>query len=177
MTGDASPMPTHRARNTRLIALLAATMIMAPVAGTTAALAHNHGGETASGGVVINQPYAKATMPGAKVAAAYMQVRNTGKAPVTLTAASTPVCEKVELHTMSMDGGIMRMREVTGGVTIPPGGTVKFVSGGLHLMLMGLKQQLTPGSTIPMTLTFTGAPAQTIQFPVQAMGDGGHHNH
>lgn len=177
MTGDASPMLTRRTRNTRLIALLAATMIMAPVAGTTAALAHNHGGEAASGGVVINQPYAKATMPGAKVAAAYMQVKNTGKSPVTLTAATTPACEKVEVHTMSMDGGIMRMREVTGGVTIPPGETVKFVSGGMHLMLMGLKQQLTPGTTIPMTLTFTGAPAQTVQFPVQAMGDSGHHNH
>lgn len=177
MTGDASPMLTRRTRNTRLITLLAATMIMAPVAGTTAALAHNHGGETASGGVVINQPYAKATMPGAKVAAAYMQVKNTGKSPVTLTAATTPACEKVEVHTMSMDGGIMRMREVTGGVTIPPGETVKFVSGGMHLMLMGLKQQLTPGTTIPMTLTFTGAPAQTVQFPVQAMGDSGHHNH
>jgi copper(I)-binding protein len=177
MTGDASPMLTRRTRNTRLITLLAATMIMAPVAGTSAALAHNHGGEAASGGVVINQPYAKATMPGAKVAAAYMQVKNTGKSPVTLTAATTPACEKVEVHTMSMDGGIMRMREVTGGVTIPPGETVKFVSGGMHLMLMGLKQQLTPGTTIPMTLTFTGAPAQTVQFPVQAMGDSGHHNH
>jgi len=177
MTGDASPMLTRRNRNTRLITLLAATMIMAPVAGTPAALAHNHGGEAASGGAVISQPYAKATMPGAKVGAAYMQVKNTGKTPFTLVSATSPASEKVELHTMSMDGGVMRMRQITGGVTVEPGQTVSFTPGGMHLMLMGLKQQLAAGTAIPVTLTFSGAPAQTIQFPVQAMGDSGHHNH
>jgi len=164
-------------RSLSLVTLLAATALLAPLAGAPAAMAHNHGGETASGGAVIRQPHAKATMPGAQVAAAYMQVQNTGKTPFTLVSAASPVCEKVELHTMSMEGGVMRMRQITGGVTVKPGQTVSFVPGGMHLMLMGLRQQLAAGTSIPVTLTFSGAPAQTIQFPVQAMGDGGHHNH
>ena len=132
---------------------------------------------SANGSIVISGAEAKATMPGARVAAAYMQLTNTGKAPVTLTAAASPVCETVELHTMSMDGGIMRMRQITGGVTISPGSTIAFTPGGMHLMLMGLKQQLTPAAAVPITLTFAGAPAQTLQFPVKPMGDGGHHHH
>jgi copper(I)-binding protein len=44
-------------------------------------------------------------------------------------------------------------------------------------MLIGLKQQLTPAAAVPITLTFAGAPAQTLQFPVKPMGDGGHHHH
>lgn len=170
-------MSGRLARNTRLIALLAATALLVPAVGTPVARAHNHGGETAAGGVVVSQAYAKATMPGAKVAAAYMQLGNTGKTPVTLTGAASPACEKVEVHTMSMDGGVMRMREVTGGVTIPPGGAVSFTPGGMHLMLTGLRQPLTAGTAITLTLTFTGAPSQTIQVPVQAMGDSGHHHH
>jgi copper(I)-binding protein len=78
---------------------------------------------------------------------------------------------------MSMEGGIMRMREIAGGVTIPPGGAVSFAPGGMHLMLMGLRQQLMPETTVAITLTFNGAPAQTLQFPVQAMGTTSSHHH
>jgi copper(I)-binding protein len=165
------------ARNLRRIALATAAAL-APMTLATGATAHNHGGEAHTGGIVISQPYARATMPGAKVAAAYMQLRNTGKAPITLVSAASPVCDKVELHTMSMEGGIMRMRELQNGVTIPPGGTISFVPGGMHLMLMGLRQQLTPGTAVAVTLNFSGAPSQTLQFPVQAMGNsGGQHQH
>jgi copper(I)-binding protein len=134
-------------------------------------------GASADGSIVVSGAEAKATMPGARVAAAYMQLANTGKTPVTLTAATSPVCETVELHTMSMNGGIMRMRPITGGVTISPGSTIAFTPGGMHLMLTGLKQQLTPATAVPITLTFAGAPAQTLQFTVKPMGDGAHHHH
>ena len=169
-------MSASVARSLRLFALAAAAAL-SPMTLAIDASAHNHGGEAHAGGIVISQPFAKATMPGARVAAAYMQLRNTGKTPITLVSAASPVCEKVELHTMSMDGGIMRMREIAGGVTIPPGGAVSFAPGGMHLMLMGLRQQLMPGTTVAITLTFNGAPAQTLQFPVQAMGTTSGHHH
>ncbi len=169
-------MSASFARSLRLFAVAAAAAL-SPVTLVTGAPAHNHGSDAHAGGIVISQPFAKATMPGARVAAAYMQLTNTGKTPITLVSAASPVCEKVELHTMSMDGGIMRMREIAGGVTIPPGGAVSFAPGGMHLMLMGLRQQLMPGTTVPITLTFDGAPAQTLQFPVQAMGTTGGHHH
>jgi copper(I)-binding protein len=114
-------------------------------------------------------------MPGATVGAAYMQVSNTGRSPVVLMSATSSVAAKVEFHSMSMDGNIMRMREITGGIPISPGGTVNFVPGGMHIMLVGLKQQLAAGNSVPMTLNFNGAPSVTLQVPVQA--GGGHHHH
>ena len=169
-------MSASVARSLRLIALAAAAAL-SPVTLATGAPAHYHCCDDHAGVIVISQPFAKATMPGARVAAAYMQIRNTGRTPITLVSAASPACEKVELHTMSMDGGIMRMRELAGGVTISPGGAVSFAPGGMHLMLMGLRQQLMPGTTVAITLTFNGAPAQTLQFPVQAMGTTSGHHH
>lgn len=145
----------------------------------TAAHGHHtpeHDAQQASAGVVVQQPFASATMPGATVGAAYMQVTNTGRNQVVLVSASSPVAAKVEFHSMSMDGNIMRMREITGGIPIPPGGSANFVPGGTHIMLVGLRQRLAPGSSIPLTLTFNGAPQVTLQVPVQA-GGGGHHHH
>ena len=75
----------------------------------------------------------------------------------------------------SAQRSIMRMREITGGIPIPPGGSANFVPGGMHIMLVGLKQQLTAGGSVPMTLNFNGAPSVTVQVPVQA-GGGGHAN-
>lgn len=170
-------MSANVLRKLRLIALAAAVAI-APVTLATSATAHNHGGEAHEGGIVISQPFARATMPGARVAAAYLQLRNTGKTPIKLVSATSPVCEKVELHTMTMEGGIMRMRQITDGVAIQPGGTVSLAPGGMHLMLMGLRQQLTPGTEVAITLTFDGAPTQTLKFPVQAAGKtSGDHQH
>jgi len=164
-------------RNLHLIALAAAVAI-APVTLATSVSAHNHAGEAHAGGIVISQPFARATMPGARVAAAYLQLRNTGKTLITLVSATSPVCENVELHTMSMDGGVMRMRQITDGIAIQPGGTASLAPGGMHLMLMGLRQQLTPGTEVAITLTFDGAPAQTLKFPVQAAGKTtGDHQH
>jgi len=145
----------------------------------TAAHGHHtpeHDAQMASQAVVVRQPYASATMPGATVGAAYMQVTNTGRNQIVLVSASTPVAAKVEFHAMAMDGNIMRMREITGGIPIPPGGSANFVPGGNHLMLVGLRQRLAPGSSIPLTLTLNGAPQVTLQVPVQA-GGGGHHHH
>jgi copper(I)-binding protein len=115
-------------------------------------------------------------MPGATVGAGYMQLVNAGRNQVVLVSATSPVAAKVEFHTMSMDGNIMRMREITGGIPIPPGGTVNFVPGGMHIMFVGLTQRMAPGSTVPLTLTFNGAPQVTLQMPVQAQS-GGHHHH
>lgn len=170
-------MSANVSRKLHLIAL-AAAVVIAPVALATSAAAHNHGGEAHAGGIVISQPFARATTPGARVAAAYLQLENTGKTPITLVSATSPVCGKVELHTMSMEGGIMRMRQITDGVTIQPGGTASLEPGGMHLMLMDLRQQLTPGTEVAITLTFNGAPSQTLKFPVQAASKkSGHHQH
>jgi len=135
-----------------------------------------HGTQQAAG-VSVNQPFASPTMPGATVGAAYMQVVNGGRNQVVLVSATSPVAAKVEFHSMSMEGNIMRMREITGGIPIPPGGSVNFVPGGMHIMLIGLKQRLAPGSDIPLTLSFNGAAQVSLKVPVRGPSGGHHHHH
>lgn len=170
-------------KKTRLVGfqMLRALVVASTVAAGALTTAHGHhtpehDAQQAAPAVVVQQPFASPTMPGATVGAAYMQVTNSGRSQVVLVSATSPVSEKVEFHSMTMDGNIMRMREITGGIPIPPGGSIRFVPGGTHIMLVGLRQRLAPGSSIPLTLTFNGAPQIVIQVPVQAVS-GGHHHH
>lgn len=160
--------------------MLRALVVVATISASVLTAAHgSHTPDHAAapaGSIKVIAPFASATMPGATVGAAYMQVSNTGRNQVVLVSATSPVAARVEFHSMSMEGNIMRMREITGGIPIPPGGTVNFVPGGMHIMLVGLSQQLTPGVSVPLTLTFNGAPQVTLQVPVQAQ-TGGHHHH
>ena len=109
-----------------------------------------------AGPISVSAPWAQPSMPGAPAGAAYFTVTNTGRAPLRLLGGSSPVAARFELHMMSMDGGVMRMRMLPQGVVIPAGGRVDFRPGGFHVMLVGLRQQLVPGSRFPMTLWFEG---------------------
>lgn len=163
------------ARGSFMAAALAITLAGAMAA--PVAMAHHtpeHDAQQATK-VSVNQPFASPTMPGATVGAAYMQVVNGGRNQVVLVSATSPVSARVEFHSMSMEGNIMRMREITGGIPIPPGGSVNFVPGGMHIMLVGLTQRLAPGTFIPLTLTFNGAPQVTLQVPIQGPSGGHHH--
>ena len=110
------------------------------------------------GDLVIEGPFSRASAGPGRAGAAYMAITNTGDADDRLIAAVTEVSTVVELHTHSMDAqGVMRMREVEGGIPIPAGETVTLQPGGLHVMLMGLETRLTDGETDPLTLEFEQA--------------------
>jgi copper(I)-binding protein len=123
--------------------------------------------------VRVEGAWARATPPGAKVGGAFVTLINTGDAPDRLVSASSGIAERVELHTHIMDGDVMRMREVEGGIPLPPGETVKLQPGGFHIMLLGLKQGLAAGSRFPLTLTFEKAGNVPVDVPVEAMGSMG----
>ncbi len=106
------------------------------------------------GGIRIDHPYARPTVPGQTSAGAYLTLENKGKDTDKLVSIASPAAKSAEIHTMSMDGDIMRMREVpnieiksSATVTMKPG-------GGYHIMLIGIKKPLMPGEKIPLTLTF-----------------------
>jgi len=85
----------------------------------------------------------------------------------------------VELHTMTMDGDVMRMREVEGGIELPAGETVELAPGGLHIMFMGLESPFVEGETVPVTLTFEGGETIDLELPVvprQMEGNGHSHD-
>lgn len=121
--------------------------------------------------VTVEQPWARATAEHAENGAAYVTL--IAGTPDRLTGATTPVAAKVELHEVIHDNGIMRMRELEGGLALEPGRKVTLAPGGYHLMLTGLKHQLKPGESFPLTLSFAAEPAVTVTVTVAAAGASG----
>lgn len=156
------------ARTAALAALLL-TVAAGPAAADTAA-------DTAASPIAVSGPWARAGAPAARAGAAFMSIANNGTEPDRLVAAETPVADKAELHTHLMDNGVMRMRPVD-AIEITPGEPAVLAPGGMHVMLIGLKQPLTEGSRFPITLRFAKAGTLTVEVPVQSaasMGPGGH---
>lgn len=129
----------------RSLVLSAATLLV-----TLSSYAHDY----QLGEIRIGHPYARPTMPGQTSAGAYLTLENVGKDTDTLLSIASPAAKSAEIHTMSMDGNVMRMREVR-GIELKPAAKVEMKPGhGYHIMLLGIKEQLKPGDKIPLTLTF-----------------------
>ena len=122
------------------------------------------------GSLEIGSPWARATPKGAPVAGAYMTITNKGAETDRLMRVSSPVAAQVAVHQMSMDNGVMSMRPVQGGLEIKPGQTVVLNPDSLHLMLMGLKQPLTQGERVKVTLEFAKAGKIDLEYVVESMG-------
>ena len=97
------------------------------------------------GPIQITAPWARATPKGASTGAAYMTITNTGKTPDKVSCVSSDASAECQIHTMTMNNGVMQMRPVEGGLEIKPGETVTLKPGGLHVMLVNLKHPLEQG--------------------------------
>jgi len=122
------------------------------------------------GSIHIAQPWARATPKGASNGAGYMTITNTGATPDRVTCASSDASAQCQIHTMSMEGGVMKMRPVEGGLEIKPGETVALKPASLHVMLLDLKHPLEQGNTVEATLQFEKAGAVKIELPIVAIG-------
>jgi len=131
-----------------------------------AAIAH----EYKAGALEIKHPWARATPKGADVAGGYMTIINNGTTPDRLVGFSSPTATKFEIHEMSMDNGVMKMRPVAGGVEIKPGQTIEFKPGSYHLMFVGLKQPFAQGKNIKGTLEFENVGKVEVEYTVEAIG-------
>lgn len=118
--------------------------------------------------VKIADGWVRAPPRGAPTAAAYLTLTNPGRAPDRLLGATTPAAENAGVHSMSMVGGVMRMRALDAGLPLPGGASVRLQPGGDHLMLTGLKQPLTVGSRVALTLRFQRAGEVRVSLPVRA---------
>lgn len=128
--------------------------------------------------VTVSDPWVRATAPGQKVAGAYMEL--TSPAGGALVAAASPVAGVVELHTMKVEDGVMKMRAVP-RIELPAGQAVKLAPGGYHIMLMDLKRELKPGDGVPIVLTVEGRDQTRTNVEVRAqvreVGAGAEHPH
>jgi copper(I)-binding protein len=126
--------------------------------------------EVKAGDLVITQAWSRATPGGAKVAGGYLTIENKGSAPDRLIGGSADVADKVQVHEMATNNGVMTMRPLDKGLAIEPGKTVKLAPGGYHLMLLDLKSPLKQGDKVPVTLEFEKAGKVKLSLDVQGLG-------
>lgn len=132
---------------------------------TVEAAVADHAGLRA-GDLVLMEAFSRATRPGAPVAGGFLAIANTGNEADRLVAASSSAAGHMEIHEMAMADGVMKMRALPEGLTIPAGETVTLKPGGHHLMFMELKQPLAEGGTVEVTLTFEKAGAVTLPLAI-----------
>jgi len=114
----------------------------------------------------VAEPWVRSTVAGQKATGAFLQIRSVAGGK--LVAASSPVAGIVEIHEMSMDGNVMKMRALPNGLDLPAGKAVALKPGGLHVMLMDLKQPLKAGDTVPLSLVVEGAGSKRETVEVKA---------
>jgi len=120
-----------------------------------------------SGQLEVSNAWARATPGKAETGAAYLTIQS--PTADRLVSASTPVAKRAELHTMSMEGMVMKMRPLA-ALDIPAGQAVTLNPGGMHIMLLGLKQPLHEGQSFPLTLTFEKAGPREVTVAVGKPG-------
>ncbi len=127
-------------------------------------------GDVTVGTLKITSPWSRATPAGAKVGGGYMSITNMGKEADRLIGGSLPQAGEFQIHEMSMDGGVMKMRELTNGLEIAPGATIVLKPGSYHVMFMDLKEPIKEGSPLKGTLKFEKAGSVEIEYKVEAIG-------
>ncbi|RZJ02619.1 MAG: copper chaperone PCu(A)C [Brevundimonas sp.] len=111
--------------------------------------------------------------PGRDVTGCYLTL--TASAADRLVSVASSSARAVQIHEMKSADGMMQMSELPGGLPLPAGETVQLAPGGTHLMYLGATVPLTAGGTLPLTLTFEHAPAQTVSFRIGQPDQSAHH--
>ncbi|MDP2431902.1 MAG: copper chaperone PCu(A)C [Pseudomonadota bacterium] len=119
--------------------------------------------------VKVDNAWVRATAPGQQVAGGFMEL--TADTDMTLVGGASPVSKAFELHYMRMENGVMEMRQVK-DIALPRGKTVSLEPGGLHVMFIGLKDQIKPGQKVPMALIVRGADGREQKLAVEAEARG-----
>ena len=123
----------------------------------------------AIGDITVSGAFTRATLPDAPVGAGYLTITNAGDADRLLGAASL-ITPTVELHTMSVVNGMMKMQQLTDGIEVPAGGSVEFAPGGMHIMFIGPNQPFVEGECVEVTLEFEKAGELPVLLNVGPVG-------
>ena len=124
----------------------------------------------------IDDAWVAEAPPVAPVMGSYMQIKNETDKPISITRASCPDFEKVEIHEMSMSGGMMKMRQIE-KLDVPAHGKVKLQPGGYHLMLIKPKKPFKKGDTLTVTLHTAHGYSKAVNMEVKERPSGEAHQH
>lgn len=116
--------------------------------------------------VTVSQPWVRATVAQQKATGAFFQLKSVGDSR--LVEVRSAVAGVAEIHEMSMEGGVMRMRPLADGLALPAGQSVELKPGGYHVMLLALKKPIAAGDAVPLTLVFEGRDKKRETVEVQA---------
>ncbi|MEW5943688.1 MAG: copper chaperone PCu(A)C [Pseudomonadota bacterium] len=124
----------------------------------------------------VENAWVRATAPGQEIAGAYLDI--TSAAAARLVKVETPAAAAAEIHSMTMNDGVMEMRRID-GLELPAGQTVRLAPGGYHVMLVGLKKPLKPGDGVRLRLTVERANKSktTVQVTAAVKDAAGRHGH
>lgn len=126
--------------------------------------------DVTAGNLKISAAWSRATPKGATIGGGYLKITNTGATPDRLVGGTSAASDTFEVHEMSMDNGVMKMRALPQGIEIAPGQTVEFKPGGYHIMFVGLKKPLEQGRHVMATLQFEKAGKVDVDFTVEGIG-------
>ena len=118
-----------------------------------------------AGDIQVENAWARATAPGQDAASVDLTI--TSKHAATLVGVSTPVAGSAELHSMTSENGMMKMREVK-SIELPAGKHVNLGESGYHLMLNGLKAPLKAGDSVPLTLSIKAGKQGVVKVETKA---------
>ena len=121
--------------------------------------------------ISVDSPYVRAIPPGQTISAAFMTLKNSSKADISLVKASSDIAEHVELHEHVHEDGMMKMRKVP-QITIAASSEAHLKPGGYHIMLIGLKQAIKPSDVIDINLEFSDGSQQAIKAEVKKIAMG-----
>jgi hypothetical protein len=128
-----------------------------------------HESRAASPGTLrIEGAWARETAAGQRDGGGFMTLVNDGAADQ-LIAASSPASAEVQIHTVQLENGMMRMRELPAGIAVPAGSRVELKPGSLHIMFIRLTQPLKAGDQVPVTLKFRAAGEKIVRFEVRSV--------
>lgn len=130
------------------------------------------GGNSASSApeISVMEPWSRPSPMMAGNGAVYMMLMNKGGQADKLVSVTSDVAETIELHETKMEGDVMKMAPVQGGIEVPAGGSTELKPGGLHVMLINLQEELTPGNKIALTLNFESSDPIKIEAEIRDMG-------
>ncbi|WP_419903760.1 copper chaperone PCu(A)C [Kiloniella sp.] len=123
-----------------------------------------------AGEIMVQKPWARATLGQVKNGASFLSLHNMGSEDDTLISAKGTAAKRIELHSHTMVDGVMKMRQVEGGIPVKAGSMVELKPGGFHIMMMGLSAPLKEGEMFPLTLTFEKSGSVDIMVHVEKGG-------
>lgn len=120
--------------------------------------------------IKVMEPWSRPSPMTAGNGAVYMMLMNEGGSADTLLSVETGVAEVVELHETKMENDVMKMSPIEGGIQVPGGGSAELKPGGMHVMLINLKEELVPGEMVELTLNFEKSGAMKVEAEIREMG-------